>query len=65
MLPISGNALLLTVHGCVFITCLNMHVWFPNESFDSLYDTKIKEMFHMTESLNFRFLVPGEEESLY
>lgn len=42
-----------------------MHVWFQNESLDSLYDTKIKEMFHITESLNFRFLVPGEEENLY
>lgn len=36
-----------------------MHVWFQNESSD-IHDTEIKEMFHITEPLNFRFLVPGE-----
>lgn len=31
-----------------------MHVWFQDESFDT-YDTENKEMFHITEPLNFRF----------
>ena len=40
-----------------------MHVWFQSESFD-MYDTEIKEMFHITEPFNFRFLTPGGEGNL-
>lgn len=40
-----------------------MPVWFQNESFDT-YDTENKEMFYITEPLNFIFLVPGGEGNL-
>lgn len=40
-----------------------MHVWFPNENFD-IYDIEIKEMFHITEPLNFRFLISGGKGNL-